>query len=128
MVTLFEYLVSEQKRQFHVTLYLDLAEPEIVPTNSKYIKGNLLDNEQLSEAVEDCELVFHTASAGMSGAGQLCQSICEKVNVQGTQWVLLGFCLSVNLSRKLIMLKLLQKRSGSVSEASSPTSRVHIQL
>lgn len=64
---------------------LDLTEPEIVPNNAKYIKGNLCEPEQLSEAMVDCELVFHTASAGMSGAGQLNKSICEKVNVEGTQ-------------------------------------------
>lgn len=78
-------LVRELCNNGYFVRIFDLAEPEIVPHNSKYIKGNLLDNDQLSEAVEDCELVFHTASAGMSGAGQLCQSICVKVNVEGTQ-------------------------------------------
>jgi len=82
-------LVRELCNNGYFVRIFDLAEPEVVPHNSKYIKGNLLDNDQLSEAVEDCELVFHTASAGMSGAGQLCQSICVKVNVEGTQLVIL---------------------------------------
>ena len=64
---------------------LDLIEPEVVPPNSKFIKGNLLDRDQLSDAMIDCELVYHTASAGMSGAGQLCEKVCKKVNVDGTQ-------------------------------------------
>ena len=63
----------------------DLSEPEIVPNNAKYFKGNLNQPDQLSEAMIDCEMVFHTASAGMSGAGQLNKSICEAVNVEGTQ-------------------------------------------
>ena len=42
-----------------------------LPKNCEFIKGNLLDESVMDESMKGVQLVFHTASAGMSGTGQL---------------------------------------------------------
>ena len=50
----------------------DLMPPQTeLPKNCQFIKGNLLDESMMDEAMRGVNLVFHTASAGMSGTGQL---------------------------------------------------------
>ena len=64
-----------------------MFEPETLPPNCEFIKGNLLNLPELERAIENCKLVFHSASAGLSGPGQLNKEICFSVNVDGTQLV-----------------------------------------
>ena len=47
-----------------------------------------MNKAELSEAMKNCKFVYHTASAGMTGPGQLNKKLCYSVNIDGTQYVL----------------------------------------
>ena len=67
----------------------DLFAPEdALPSNCEFIKGNLLDEKVVDRAVSGCDVVFHTASAGMSGSLQLEEALCRRVNVDGTNLIM----------------------------------------
>jgi len=91
-------LVKELAKLGYRVKVFDMFEPETLPPNCEFIKGNLLNLPELERAIENCKLVFHSASAGLSGPGQLNKEICFSVNVDGTQNVL-DLCLKHQVQR-----------------------------
>lgn len=82
-------LVRELATSYGTVRCLDLFAPEdALPSNCEFIKGNLLDETVVDRAVSGCDVVFHTASAGMSGSLQLEEALCRKVNVDGTNLIM----------------------------------------
>lgn len=69
-----------------------------LPKNCEFIKGNLLDESVMDESMKGVQLVFHTASAGMSGTGQLDENICKRINVDGTN-LILSLCIKNSIER-----------------------------
>lgn len=92
-------LVRELASSFRTVRCLDMMEPvNTLPKNCQFIKGNLLDEEMVEKAIIGCELVFHTASAGMSGSSQLNKKLCKTVNIDGTNLVL-SLCIKHSVQR-----------------------------
>jgi len=92
-------LVRELASSYGRVRCLDLAAPEDpLPKNCEFFKGNLLDEATVSKALKGCHVVFHTASAGMSGSSQLDEKLCKRVNVDGTN-LILSLCVQHSVER-----------------------------
>jgi len=84
-----------------------------LPKNCKFIKGNLLDENVVETAIRGCEVVFHTASAGMSGSSQLNEHLCKTVNIDGTNLIL-------NLCKKHCVTRIIYTSSYNVVFSNYP--------
>jgi UDP-glucose 4-epimerase len=84
------HLVKELvKHRIQVIVY-DICEPSGIPVNDNvrslctYIRGDVLDREQITKAMQDCDYVFHTAAiADVDQARKIPRKTME-VNVIGT--------------------------------------------
>lgn len=95
------HLVKVLLKQGIETVIYDLTEPSKfiinlqkrdAPSLLTYIQGNILDRDPLESAMEDCELVFHTAAvADIDEARQIPVKTME-VNVLGTANCLEAAC------------------------------------
>uniref|UniRef100_A0A914BUN1 3-beta hydroxysteroid dehydrogenase/isomerase domain-containing protein n=1 Tax=Acrobeloides nanus TaxID=290746 RepID=A0A914BUN1_9BILA len=57
-------------------------------TQTKRIKGSILDEDLLDEALEGCDTCFHLAGYGMSGGASLDRQKCKLINIKGTELVI----------------------------------------
>ncbi|XP_076447537.1 short-chain dehydrogenase/reductase family 42E member 1-like [Babylonia areolata] len=83
----------------HSVVLLDLKEP-VWPLKSgmHFVQGDIRNYEDVRNAVQGADVVFHMASYGMSGREQLNKALIEQVNVGGTENVLRA-CLESNVCR-----------------------------
>lgn len=92
-------LVKALAEKGFIVKCLDLMEPpEPLPEHCTHIKGSLTDEKILGDSLVGVNLVFHTASAGMSGSGQLNEKLCKEVNVDGTA-LILSLCQKHSIQR-----------------------------
>lgn len=92
-------LVLELAKRFKMVKCFDLSRPNAnLPPNCEVLQGNILDSHSVSSALAGCDVVFHTASAGMLGSQQLNESLCKSVNVEGTKCII-SECIKNSVSR-----------------------------
>ena len=84
------HIVKELVKHRIETVIYDLNEPSGVPAEGnirslcKYVKGDVLDYEKITEAMKGCDYVFHTAAiADVDQARKIPRKTME-VNVIGT--------------------------------------------
>lgn len=85
-----KHLVKELLKQGHETVVYDLEIPPEFQENNQslsnlvYIKGNILDYESLVHAMQDCDVVFHTAAIADLDITRAIPRQTMHVNVVGT--------------------------------------------
>lgn len=52
------------------------------------VAGDISNEETIMDVVKKCDIVLHLASYGMSGASQLQRGLIERINVNGTQYII----------------------------------------
>jgi len=84
------HIVKELVKHRIETVIYDLNEPQVVPAEGnirslcKYVKGDVLDCEKITDAMKGCDYVFHTAAiADVDQARKIPRKTME-VNVIGT--------------------------------------------
>ncbi|CAG5103356.1 Oidioi.mRNA.OKI2018_I69.chr1.g735.t1.cds [Oikopleura dioica] len=87
-------LVKALAEEGYVVRCVDLNPPESkLPEKCVFHRANMLSKEEMEPLIKGAEVIFHTASAGMTGSYQLDENLNKKVNVNGTSNIL-------NLSQK----------------------------
>lgn len=73
----------------HSVVLFDIRKPiEDIPDGINFIQGDIRNYEEVLEAFQEVDCVYHLASYGMSGREQLNTKLIEEVNVQGTNNVI----------------------------------------
>lgn len=86
-------------KEGHEVRLLDIREPVwTLEPGMTFLQGDMRDYNDVQQAMEGADVVFHMASYGMSGKEQLNRKLIEEVNIGGTENVLRA-CLENGVTR-----------------------------